>query len=116
MEYNLQTPEQIAFAIGQIFNKYGKRTSHLYLFKMICLELKLDMKKENATEEEIKERIDYYVTRFTNNETLKVTFEMMDRLKKNDKDMVAISFCEFVKAAQTDKKIEDISRHNTKKA
>ena len=59
MEYNLQTPEQIAFAIGQIFNKYGKRTSHLYLFKMICLELKLDMKKESVTEEEIKERIDY---------------------------------------------------------
>ncbi len=115
MIYDLSTAETIANAIKDLFDKYGRRTSHLYLFKMICLEFKLDMQKNSVPEEEMKERITYYVQRFANDEVLKVTFEMMDRLKKNENDVVAISFCEFMKAAQTDKKIEDISRYNTKK-
>lgn len=115
MEYYLRTPDEIAFSIKTIFEKYGRRTSHIYLFKMICLEFKLDMKKEIVAEEEMIDRIRYYVQRFANDEVLKVTFEMMDRLKKNENDIVAISFCEFMKAAQTDKKIGDMTKYNTKK-
>ena len=108
MNYDLTTAESIAASIGALFDKYGRRTSHLYLFKMICLEFKLDMKKDIVSEEEMRNRINYYVQRFANDETLKVTLEMMDRLKNNENDIVAISFCEFMKAAQTDKKIEDM--------
>ncbi len=115
MEFKLDSQEDMAMTLTQLYKKYGKTVSHIYLLKTILYEFKYDFNRTSVTEDEVVEKILEYQDIMSNENKLSDMFEkIFKKAEKDPADIVADSFAEFVLISQADTKLKDIIRFHKK--
>ena len=115
MEFKLDSQEDMAMALTQLYKTYGKTVSHIYLLKTILYEFKYDFNRNSVTEDKIIEKILEYQDIMSNENKLSNMFKrIFEKAEKNPADIVADSFAEFVLVSQADTKLKNIAKFHKK--
>ena len=115
MEYKLDTQEDLAASLTQLYKNYGKTIPHIYLLKTILYEFKYDLNRDVVSGAEIEKRIIEYQDIISDEFKMADMFEkIFKKAEANQADIVADSFAEFVLISQADAKLRNVMKFHKK--
>ena len=115
MLYNLSNQEYIEDIINDLYKKFGTTISQYYLIKAIIYKLRYIDKKCFVSEEDlILEFIILQMQLEDKDEMQKLFKELEEILEKDEDDLYANAFLEFLEFSKMDKEIQKIKNFHTK--